>query len=153
MCLITRFPRIKTKKDIEVYKVLKDDLTSPYQGYQYLLNTLVESDLKISCIHLIKGCIPTNYAKDILPNKIIEPRLFYNESIYFKYTDIQDINLDLQAIEDGLHSYRDISKAMSSVSGSEGYIVCKAIIPAGSYIYINYNEIVSDKLIIKERVL
>lgn len=152
MCLITRFPRIKTKKDIEVYKVLERNLRSPYQGYQYLWNTLVESNLKTSCIRLVNGCISTEYAKDILPNKIIESRS-YNESIYFKCTNIQDINLDIQAIEAGLHSYRDISKAMSFASGSEGYIACKAIIPAGSYIYINYNEIVSDKLIIKEQIL
>lgn len=46
MCLITRFPSIKTKKDIEVYKVLRHDLTSPYRWYQYSLNSLVESNLK-----------------------------------------------------------------------------------------------------------
>lgn len=146
MCLTTRFPRIKTKKDIEVYKVLEENLRSPWIGYQYSLNSLVKSDLKTSPVCLITGYIPTIYAVNILPSKIIKPVTVGN------FTYVENNNLHLQTIEDGLHSYKDISKAISFVSDSKGYIVYKAIIPAGSYIYINYNEIVSDKLIIKEQV-
>lgn len=147
MCLLTRFPRIKTKKDIEVYKVLKDDLTSPFQGYQYSFNSLIESDLKALSVR--QPYLSDAYVKDILPSEIVtEPTI----TVFgYPIVPISSINLHIQFIGEGLHSYRNIYNAIMSKPSE--YIVCKAIIPAGSYIYINYNEIVSDKLIIKERVL
>lgn len=80
--------------------------------------------------------------------------MLYQVQRYPKFvTHVQDLNLQFQLIENGLHSYRNIYEAMYCISGISKHIICKAIIPAGSYVYINYNEIVSDKLIIKGRVL
>lgn len=150
MCLITRFPRIKTKKDIEVYKVLRKDFTSPYQRYQYSLNSLAVSDLIALSVRWLY--LSDAYVEDILPSEIVRSMIKSSITAFdHSIVPISSINLHFQFIGEGLHSYRNIRNAI--VSKTSENIICKAIIPAGSYIYINYNEIVSDKLIIKERLI
>ena len=151
MCLITRFPKIITKKDLVVYKILEKDLTSPYLKYRYALNSLVISDLKVSDVALINGGISTDYARYILPYEIWRSGIHYSKF----NTYVQDLNLHLQVIENGLHSLRTWTDAIeyrNSLFFGYPVQIYRAIVPAGSALYINYRQIVSNQLIIKNIV-
>lgn len=75
---------------------------------------------------------------------------------YSKFnTYIQDLNLHLQVVENGLHSFRtltDAVKCKNALFFGFPIQIYRAIVPAGSTLYINYRQIVSNQLIIKNIV-
>ncbi len=144
MCLITRFPIIKTKRDITVYKVIKYDpgigkIESPFAGYQqhlYELNyihKLTNSTLMFGDAYF--------QAYRIIPDwKTINPAELSTRLHNFKY---------LQSFTRGFHCFKEYEYAEELLPFSGNNIV-RCTVPKGSEIAINYKEIVSYKLILEE---
>lgn len=142
MCLTTRFPFIKTKKPIFCYKVVREDYKSLHKKFPYKLNELyvLNSDLIPE--------IGDIFVKDIVPECIwrLGGRYYGRKINNFKY---------LKTINHGFHAYRTIESAFTHVKCFNNIlklIVVKCVIPEGSTIGINYNEIVSNQIAIIEQV-
>ena len=144
MCLITRFPKIITKKDLVVYKILKKDLTSPWKNYSYNLNQLNQEEL--SPTPYSWELMSKFFAKDIFPDIKIDnrTRVYHNISLARR-------KLTIYIVTCGYHAYRTLDKAIKTASdiAIPGSVICKCIIPSGSEVCINYNEIVSNQLIVQ----
>lgn len=144
MCLTTRFPFIKTKKPIFCYKVVRKDYTSQYQKFPYELNKLyvLNYNLIAEIGHMdVMDIIPECLCRqgDYYGRKGIESAISN-----FKY---------LKVINHGFHAYRNLENAIKIVESSpKELIVIKCVIPEGSTIGINYNEIVSSQIAIIEQV-
>ena len=141
MCLITnqKEPEI-LEEDLIVFKVLKDNLKSPLQGFRYSKNKLYENEIEES----------------------EDPSFADNESqnLYDKgglsMQEVLEIH-DLKALGKGFHSITTEKRALSYInqfySGYLWFKVFSCIIPKGSEIYRDATGlIISNKLIIKERI-
>ena len=111
MCIEVKniFPK-RAKTDIVCYKLLKEDMTAPYTGFQYDFKEYKANGLFI-------------LLKDI-KNFIIEKPSFINGVLYYYY----DIGL--------LHTYK--KSALSFVINQCKYLkrrLFKCIIPKGTYYY------------------
>ena len=141
MCLTTRFPFIKTKKPIFCYKVVRKDYTSQYQNFPYELNKLYVLNSNLTAESVVTSLT------DIVPEGL--------EDKYGKYPFRSKKLLskfpNLKAIDHGFHAYRTLEYACSCAEFFE-LIVVKCVIPEGSTIGINYNEIVSNQIAIIEQV-
>lgn len=143
MCLTTRFPFIKTKKPIFCYKVVRKDYTSQYRKFPYELNKLY--------------VLPSNLvaASEVTElSNIVPERLENNYPLIF--TELtQKLLLSkfpyLKAINQGFHAYRTLECARDYAEFFE-LIVVKCVIPEGSTIGINYDEIVSNQIVLIEQV-
>ena len=110
-----RNPKI-AGKDIVAYKVLNAFMCSPYRGFSWELNKLVETKLGRNTFNI-----------DSTNNKpwILE-------------------------INRGLHAYRDMGWAKYKRGWLAG--VYKVVIPKGAEYFINENEIVANRMIIKKKI-
>lgn len=135
MCLTTRFPFIKTKKPIFCYKVVREDYTSQYQKFPYELNKLYVLNSNLTA----ESGIPT--LSDIFPDRFVD------------YHPIESLSQfqHLKTINQGFHAYRTLECARDYAKFFK-HIVVKCVIPEGSTIGINYNEIVSNQIVIIEQV-
>lgn len=144
MCLITRFPIIKTKRNITVYKVIKYDpetgkIESPFVEHQYYL-------YKLNYIHKLTNSTlmfgdAWHQAYRIMPDwRIINPAELSARLHNFKH---------LQSFTRGFHCFKEYkyAKELLHVSGNN---IVRCTIPKGSEIAVNYKEIVSNKLILEE---
>ena len=141
MCLITnqKEPEI-LKEDLTVFKVLKDNLKSPLQGFRYSKNKLYEN--------VIEESEDPSFADS-------ESLNFYDEE-GFSMLEVLEIH-DLKAFGKGFHSITTEERALSykndlyTVYPLNNVFSC--IIPKGSEIYRDATGlIISNKLIIKERI-
>ena len=130
MCIEVKniFPK-RAKTDIVCYKLLKEDMTAPYTGFQYDFKEYKANGLFV-------------LLKDI-KNFIIEKPSFINGVLYYYY----DIGL--------LHTYK--KPALSFVINQCKYLkrrLFKCIIPKGTYYYesSDSNKYASRKLRIIEEI-
>lgn len=124
MCLITRINNVhKTTQPIVCYKVLTEDLISPYQDFQYQLNKFY--DLESS----------------------LEP-----EINHFDYNDIvYEIHHGFHAYID--IEYAKITRDSLIYYFNEEYQVFECEMPAGSEVAYGIDtDIVSNQLIIKKQI-
>lgn len=147
MCLTTRFPFIKTKKPIFCYKVVEKDYTSQYQKFPYKLNKLYRLNNLTSEYGIVS-------VKSIFPKELWTT--FEVAQYHFLYIGrgeelITSNFLHLKVIIHGFHAYRNLEYAISLAEIYDN-IVVKCVIPEGSIIGINYDEIVSNQIIIIEQV-
>ena len=130
MCIEVKniFPK-RAKTDIVCYKLLKEDMTAPYTGFQYDFKEYKANGLFV-------------LLKDI-KNFIIEKPSFINGVLYYYY----DIGL--------LHTYK--KPALSFVINQCKYLkrrLFKCIIPKGTYYYesSDFSKYASRKLRIIEEI-
>ena len=139
MCLITdKEPKIATE-DIVVYKFLNEDLTSPYQGYQYFLNKIYITQLQT-----------TKKYEDICPFCDLDAK-FLSKHFDNYSSEVEDGNLF--CYEKGFHSISEETLNSSEFKKESITKHCfKCIIPKGAtYVEDFVGFIVSDKIIIKEK--
>lgn len=126
MCLYTYQRKAKLAlKDIVVYKVLSEGLTSPIMyWHKYILDTIHVSDMNHTCIF-----------------KWDDERLLFS------------VEKGLHSFRN-IFAARRLCKSETKYNNRHcKFYVYKAIIPAGSYYYIGKdNDIVSDRLIIKRKL-
>lgn len=162
MCTHTDLNKIRTKKDIICYKVLKNDkgyFRAPYyahfiyvlgKGYISYLGAEIEKRGKSHfTIHEIKYL-----------HKWLKEYCGFTIWDTLKYIVNAGALHEIRKIKEGLYAFLDQEHARMTmedfcISRSEQtYSVVKCIIPAGSYIYVNLTTevIVSESLIVEEIV-
>lgn len=117
-------------EDITCYKLLYNNLQSPYLYYRYTLNKKVKSKLKIPKHINKKG------------------------NLQFKVHKKYDKGFNILTIEQGLHSYTNLKKARYKNMYGWDQSIFKCKIPKGSLFYKNNytEEYVSNQLIVIKRV-
>jgi hypothetical protein len=129
MCLYTKqtTPLI-ADKDIIVYKVLEDDLKSPYMAFQFILNKLFSTSKE-------------------------DKQILYEE---FNHIQLGKIKTRIYSGYFHAFQYEEIANqeaAYLNIEEDGEYYIYEAIIPKGSKYYLGLNyQICSEEIIIKKKI-
>lgn len=132
MCLITeqKTPLI-AQKDMRVYKILKEDLISPYQYFQYEQETLYKRKIMKSSEWTAFDSVCSSYLSNHFPG--------------WRSTSVKE----LKCIGRGIHSARTKKRLQNTMNKRRGEKIFRCTIPKGSEYYLDGTGLcVSNQIII-----
>lgn len=150
MCLCTKLGKFITQKPIECYKVLfytpyHKSYVAPFRNFVYKFGITYETEL---------GVITSKTKRTDLMSLIKVYFQLHKGKLYkISLKDFIHSWTHEYLIEEGFHAYRTEITAFYACSFLEPHmVIVKCTIPAGSEVYFNEKEIVSNKIIIDSLV-